>query len=185
MSRASGDSGQFQFTCGPYTVIGVPDGLPVAYAAFKGKARLVEEFALSEPDLCCLVVLRADLETPLLVVAQSFSPAGCGFEPGVLLVHETNRLFIGAGERLLAYDLGGPARLWEDAADTGFWGWARHGETVLMSAELELAAWDLAGRKLWTTFVEPPWSHRVEAGTVHLDVMGTKSDFPLLSGPRR
>ena len=47
-----------------------------------------------------------------------------------------------------------PRRLSEDSADVGFWSWAQHGETVLMSAELELAAWSSAGRKLWSTFVE-------------------------------
>ena len=33
-----------------------------------------------------------------------------------------------------------PARLWEDYAEIGFWSWQRHDDTVLMSAELELAA---------------------------------------------
>lgn len=50
-------------------------------------------------------------------------------------------LFLGVGERILAYDLNGPTRLWEDTADTGLLGWARHGAFVVMSAELELAAW--------------------------------------------
>jgi hypothetical protein len=31
---------------------------------------------------------------------------------------------------------------------------------------------------------EPPWEYRVEDGTVHLDVMGDKSAFPLAAGPR-
>ena len=79
-----------------------------------------------------------------------------GFDPGLLLVPETGVLFLGAGERLLAYGLDQPRRLWEDTAEVGFWGWGRFGETVLMSAELELAAWDTSGRKLWTTSVEPP-----------------------------
>jgi hypothetical protein len=81
------------------------------------------------------------------------------------------------------YDLAQPRRLWSDQADTGFWSWPRHADTILMSAELELAAWDLAGRKLWTTFVEPPWEYAAEAGTVLLDVMGKKSCFPLTTGP--
>ena len=56
---------------------------------------------------------------------------------------------------------------------------------VLMSAELELAAWDLAGQKLWTTFVEPPWSYEVRNGVVTLDVMGVISEFLTKSGPDR
>ncbi len=55
---------------------------------------------------------------------------------------------------------------------------------VVMSAEPEIAAWDVHGRKLWTTFVEPPWDHTVRDGVLHLDVMGTESSFPLIGGPR-
>lgn len=54
-----------------------------------------------------------------------------------------------------------------------------------MSAELELAAWDLEGNKLWTTFVEPPWEYAVRDGVVRLDVMGAKSEFPAWTGPGR
>jgi hypothetical protein len=85
----------------------------------------------------------------------------------------------------LAYDLQRLLRLWTDQADTGFWQWKRHGDTVVMSAELELAAWDTLGRKLWTTFVEPPWSYEVRDRVVHLDVIGARSVFPLASGPGR
>jgi hypothetical protein len=78
-----------------------------------------------------------------------------------------------------------PRRLWEDEADTGFWSWVQFDDVVLMSAELELAAWTAEGVKLWTTFVEPPWSYSVSQGAVHLDVMGDRSSFSLRQGPRR
>jgi len=81
-------------------------------------------------------------------------------------------LFIGAGRRLLAYDLSAPSRLWEDEADTGFWFWSRYGRFVLMAAELELAAWDVNGRKLWSRFVEPPWTYQVEGSSVVVKVEG-------------
>jgi hypothetical protein len=61
---------------------------------------------------------------PFLCVAQRYRGEGGG-DPGVLLAPETGLLFIGAGERLLAYDLLGPTRLWEDHADTGFHAWQR------------------------------------------------------------
>jgi hypothetical protein len=73
-------------------------------------------------------------------------------------------------------------RQWQDDADTGFWGWRLHDDVVVMSAELELAAWTTGGEKLWTTFVEPPWSYAVEDSTVRLDVMGEISEFPLQRG---
>jgi len=120
----------------------------------------------------------------LLCVALRCDREGGG-DPGALLVPETGLLFIGAGERLLAYDLHGPRRLWEDQADMGFHAWQRQGDWVLMASELDLAAWDIRGVKCWSRFVEPPWSYRVEDGTVHLDVMGTLSSFPLASGPNR
>jgi hypothetical protein len=158
--------------------------LPDLYNTARQHARLSEEFAPFGPDgETCLITARHTSDWPTLVVAQRFQPSSPGFEPGILFVPETRTLFIGAGERLLAYDLDRPSRLWEDTADTGFWCWNRHQDIVVMSAELEFAAWDIRGLKLWTTFVEPPWQYRVDGDHIHLDVMGKMSSFPLLAGP--
>jgi hypothetical protein len=173
------ESGGFRFSC-------VPDGLPAIYSSYRERAALLEEISLDEPDAgrqCFFAITRVGEESPLVVVGQRFEPAGYGFEPGALVVPETQRLFLGAGKRLLAYDLSAPKRLWEDATDVGFWGWTRHGDIVFMSAELELAAWDLTARKLWATSVEPPWSYSVREDQVMLDVMGAKSQFQARSGP--
>jgi len=120
------------------------------------------------------------------VVSQRFSPAGYGFAPGVLLVPGTGRLFIGAGTRLLGYqvdDAGAWRRSFVDEADVGFLSWRQHGDVILMSAELELAAWTTDGTKLWRTFVEPPWSYAMVGDDVHLDVMGERTRFPKRTGP--
>lgn len=176
----------FRFGCADFTVTGTVGSVPPAYAAVREHARVHDDLGLFGSEGTPFVV---DLSSngsawPVLLVALRYSPgADGGFYPGVFLVPEHHRLFIGAGTRLLCYDLAQPRRLWSDEADTGFWCWARHADTILMSAELELAASDLAGRKLWTTFVEPPWEYAVEAGTVLLDVMGKKSCFPLTTGP--
>ncbi len=156
-------------------------------------ATLVERFdpVRDMPNDLAPVVLR-DLHVevrrasswPFLCVAQRYDREG-GWYPGVLLVPETHVLFIGAGERLLAFDLRGPSRLWEDRADTGFHQWQRHDDHVVMSAELEVAAWNLNGVKCWSTFVEPPWTYEVDGSMVRLDVMGNVSVFPLTSGPAR
>jgi hypothetical protein len=82
----------------------------------------------------------------------------------------------------LAYQLDHPERLWEDETDTGFWNWERHGEFVIMSAELELAVWDIQGQKRWSTFVEPPWDYELVDDLIHLDVMGQRTSFPLNRG---
>jgi len=174
----------FSITVGPYTLSCHPDLLPdLMYGSYVEHAGLVEEFDLENSDgkSCCLTISRG-VEWPFLVVAQRYDPSG-GFHPGALLVPETDLLFIGAGERLLAYRLAGPTRLWMDSTHCGFWGWARHGDRVVLSAELELAAWDIHGRKCWSTHVEPPWSYRVSGKLVEVDVMGTKSSFPLDAGP--
>jgi hypothetical protein len=78
-----------------------------------------------------------------------------------------------------------PVRVWEDHADAGFWWWDRQEDTILMAAELELAAWDIHGHKLWTMFVAPPWSYSVHDGVIQLDVMNNLSRFPLPSGPTK
>ena len=156
---------------------------PTLYTYAKERAELHEEFDPQglDGDFCYLVAGRS-IDHPSLVLEQQYEPTW-SFYPGVLVVPETDVLFVGAGERLLAYDLAHPARLWEDVADTGFWSWARYGEVVIMSAELELAAWNLEGTKLWTTFVEPPWSYEVTDEVLKLDIMGVKSEFSPRRGP--
>lgn len=146
-------------------------------------AKLVEEFddECTEGDFCMLAVQRG-LNWPFLVVKQRCRLPGI-FGPCALLVPETELLFLGVGKRLLAYNLNPPSRIWEDSTDCGIWCWARHGDLVFLSAELELAAWDIHGRKQWTMFVEPPWEYTVSNGLIHLDVMGSQSSFPIATGP--
>lgn len=160
-----------------------PDCAHATLVEWFGNASRVEQgYNSASDDLHLHVEVRRGSAWPFLCVAQHYRREG-GWYPGVLLVPETAILFIGAGERLLAYDLHGPARLWEDQADTGFHEWQRYDDLMVMSAELELAAWDLRGVKRWTTFAEPPWAYHVEGNMVYLDVMGTVSSFPLVSGP--
>jgi hypothetical protein len=176
----------FKISIGKYLIQVERGSLPSMYPEYRKRALLAEEFEVRRPDRAhCFVSTSISNDWPELVVAQTFSPSVAGFNPGILLVVETKTLFIGAGERLLAYRLDPPRRLWEDTCDTGFWNWSQHGGYVLMAAELELAAWNSHGEKLWTTFVEPPWEFRVEGDRVNLDVMGRKSNFILAEGPEQ
>lgn len=52
-----------------------------------------------------------------------------------------------------------------------------------MIADLWLAAYDIHGKELWGTWVEPPSYINVEDGILYLDVMGKKSSFPIKEGP--
>lgn len=175
----------FQLAYEEYSIY-VEDGrIPAIYEEYARRASLGVEMNLEagvgEP--ACMAVARAG-EWPFLVAAFRYSPGGqAGFSPGLMLVPETDVLFLGAGTMLRAFDLRAPGELWEDVTDTGFWSWARYGRTVVMSAELELVAWDLHGKKRWTAPVEPPWSYSVEDGTVVLDIMGKISRFSLMTGP--
>ena len=165
-------------------IVYMAEGLPGLYDDYCRHARLVEEIDLKGAQgMVHFVAVKKRFDWPFLVVAQHYSPSGyAGFYPGALIVPETHLLFIGAGTRLLAYRLDQPERLWEDKADVGFWNWERHGEFVIMSAELELAAWDIHGVKRWSTFVEPPWDYTIEGDLIYLDVMGKQSAFPLKKG---
>jgi len=174
----------FKISIGPYILQVQRDTLPSLYAEYCQHATLVEEFdTRNREGAFCFVSVSLATGWPMLVVVQKFSPSMAGFDPGVLLIPETKVLFIGAGERLVAYRLDPLTRLWEDKAGTGFWHWSQHDDCVLMAAELELAAWDWHGKKLWTTFVEPPWGYRVTGDQVQLDVMGRDSEFGLRVGP--
>ena len=163
---------------------------PEMLSHYLAHAAVVDEFPAQDDRTVsgyCFVGVKAGLQDwPQLVVSQRFSPAGYGFAPGVLLVPETGRLFVGAGTRLLSYRADDDCRwqrLFVDEADVGFLSWRQFGDVVLMSAELELAAWTTTGEKLWRTFVEPPWSYEMVGDEVHLDVMGERSSFSKRTGP--
>jgi hypothetical protein len=161
--------------------------VPSILGMYQRNAELVEDFPAgdeNQPAGYAFVAVGDGGDWPRLVVTQRFTPAVAGFAPGVLLAPEQRQVFIGAGTRLLAYDDRGGQwrRTWEDEADCGFWSWSQHEDVVLMSAELELAAWTTDGRKLWTISVEPPWSYRVTEGRVVLDVMGEARDVDLHRG---
>ncbi len=177
----------FRVSVGRYSLSVRSSGLPEMHGAYVRHAALVEQFDLSnsEGEFCFVAVASCGQSWPFLVVEQRYQPSSAaGFHPGALFVPETETLFIGAGERLLGYDLGRRQRLWQDRAECGFWSWQRHDSYVLMSAELELAAWDTAGNKKWTTFVEPPWEYHVSDGSIHLDVMGSLSTLDIETGIR-
>jgi hypothetical protein len=175
----------FQISIDQYYIKCQSNGLPTIYPDYKQYAKLAEEFDLANPEgNISFVSVGIPGKWPFLVVACRCDPGEfSGFHPGALIIPETNVLFLGCGERILAYDLAQPARLWEDMAGIGFWEWQRYGDYVVMAAELELAAWDIHAKKLWTTYVEPPWDYSVEDGYINLDVMGNKSRFLLSDGP--
>ncbi len=167
--------------------LGISDGeVPDIYGSYLEHAQVVEEFDQSatceNQSKRFVVTVGRRQEWPILIVTQNSVQAGM-LPPGILLVPETHLLLIGAGERLLCYRLDVPSRLWEDTADCGFWGWARFGDYILMSAEVELAAWSIQGQKLWSTFVEPPYTFKVERGIVVTEVMGDEQSFPINTGP--
>lgn len=174
----------FIFAIGEY-VLSCCSGLPELYADYWQHARLLEEIDLETPeDGVCFLGVEGAGEVPLLAVALRYDCDDSGFFPGAVLIPETRRLFLGAGERILGYDLERAERLWRERTDVGFWGWQRHGDVVVMSAERELAAWDLAGTKLWSTAVQPPWSYAVDGRTLALDILGRRrARFDLESGP--
>lgn len=170
-----------------YTICGYVGELPSTFRSLVEHAVLHDDFNVKGSDgtLLCVSVGRDSSNWPELIVTQRIDPGPeSGFMPGGLLIPEHHIFLIGAGTRLLAYDLREPRRLWEDTADVGFLAWKRHGRFVLMSAELELAAWDLTGSKLWSTYVEPPWEYAVSDARVQLDVMGKLSSFDITTGPR-
>lgn len=164
-----------QVAIGEWTIDIYVDAPPTTYDWYVENALLTEEFDLKSRDgrYCFVSVARLDASVrehwkPLLTVAQRYSPDDrAGFQPGLLIAPETSRVFVGAGERLLAYDLRKPMRLWEDHTE-GFWGWGRYADYVWMAAELEFAVWTLDGTKLWSAFVSPPWDSHFSDGLVTL-----------------
>jgi len=167
--------------------IWIEDGsLPRLYERFIEEAEFVDEVDIENPEgrLHFLGVHSAGSSSgwPSIIVAQKYQDAQQAFRPGVLVVPETSLVFIGAGERILCYDIQKRERIWQDHTQLGFWGWSQLGEYVLMSAELEFGVWTQNGEKLWTTFVEPPWDFKVLGQTVELNIMGAPRHLNLADG---
>lgn len=132
------------------------------------------------------ITVREEGAESLLLVEGYYSPGlSSGFNPGVLVVPETSVAFVGAGTSILCFSLAPITRLARERVEVGFWQWQRHGELVIMSAELEFSVWSSFGKKLWSRFVEPPWDFVVQGDEVVLDVMGDRQTFGLLSGEPR
>ena len=92
----------FKLSTGPYLIQTERAKLPALYSEYTKRAILSEEFDLlnAEREHCFISVSRS-ADWPQLVVAQTFWPSAGGFDPGVLLVPETETLFVGAGEACL------------------------------------------------------------------------------------
>jgi len=187
VAEPSWESTPFEVVIGDYLLLVLPNGRPGFYDHYRQHAQFVDELDLDTAAgrIAFVAVRQAEAAWPFLVVRQRYTAHAVASDCGAVLLPETRRLFLAAGERLLAYDLTPeqPRRLWQDTAELGFWSWRVHQGVVLMAAELELAAWDSQARKLWSTFVEPPWDYRLDDDTVVLDVMGRTSRFPLRTGP--
>jgi hypothetical protein len=178
----------FQIIVHGYTLSCFSGGLPEHYEAYREEAKLVDEIDLESvsshwADTCFLAVQKEE-PWPFLVVAQKYAPSGLGSSyPQALIIPETHMLFLGAGERVVAYHLDLPEKVWQDSAELGFHSFDRHGKYVIMHAELGIAVWTIHGKKEWAQFVEPPWMYGIEHETMHLDVMGHVLSFPLNAGP--
>ena len=168
---------------GDYRLRIFEDGVPADWTGLRASAALFDEYDVQsrEPGPVGVVVLSTP-QGRELGVDRHHEPHGPVVPPGVLLVPDTGLLLIGAGVRLLEYDIRFPERLWEGRAEFGFWAFARHGDVILMLDELELAAWTTESHKLWTVFVEPPWTYTVSGQTVTLDVMGQVRSLDLRTG---
>ncbi|WP_208352514.1 hypothetical protein [Pseudaestuariivita rosea] len=159
--------------------------LPDLYPDYLKHARFIDQIDIHNPAgqffFLAISNVEAASDWPSTVIVQKYQNEW-GATPGILIVPETNILFIGAGDRLLCYDIGKQKRLWEDSCDLCFWELHRSGPYVLMSAELEFGVWTIEGEKLWSTFVEPPWSYKVSGDIVALDVMGNTRLLNLSDG---
>ena len=170
-----------RLTIGDYS-IHLADSIPASLPEYREHAGFVDEVNIngSEGDIFFLAVTVGG-RWPRLVVAQRQEIVGD--LPGVLVVPETNILFVGAGTRVTVYDLENPRLVWEDYAIGGFSLWERHGDVVLAVGPHELTGWSIHGARLWTTrfvFLE---YYRVADGIVHIDDDGRISSFPLTTGP--
>jgi hypothetical protein len=121
----------YTITIGEYTLHCQVGESPSLYGQYCKKARLIEEFEVKDEQgqlgrseehdgSVSVLAVQTGGGFPFLVIALR-SLVISGFHPGALLIPERDLLFVGANERLLAYDLKAVKRLWEDRTYMGFW----------------------------------------------------------------
>lgn len=154
--------------------------LPDLYANYIKHAKLIEEYDLKNRDgeIFYLSVGEGD-SWPFLAIAQRYEPCAGGFHPGFLVIPESDVLFIGAGQRILLYNLKQVKKIDEDFYNEGFLGWIRYRDYVIMLAELDVTCWRSSGEKMWSRFVEPPYNVEFEDNKIILDIMGKKIKFDI------
>lgn len=165
--------------------LSIEDGsLPSLYSSYVAHARFVDEIGIKEDSgkILFVGITPPSSSWPEIIVCQRYSPSDGGFSPGILLVPETCTLFIGAGERIVGYDIRARQKLWEEPIDCGFWGWEKVGEHVLLVAEMEFGVWTSSGERLWSTYVEPPWDFHVNGNVIELNVMEKKRRLRISDG---
>lgn len=174
----------FRFTSGRYTVSVSSDQSEPSFERYKQEAKLVESFGEEiDGDLFCWIAVAEGMRPPFLLTTYRYTyGAEEGFHPGIVLLPEHHRVFIGVGEQLVAYTLDTPKRLWEEQAYGGFWWWECHHHYVIMAAELKVAVWTKDGKPLWSLPTEPPWDYTLDDELMHLTVMGQQSAIILKSG---
>lgn len=154
--------------------------LPDLYAKYIKHAKLAEEYDLDNRGGETFFISVGDKENwPFLTIAQCYEPCAGGFHPGFLVIPESDLLFIGAGQRILLYDLKQVKKVDEDFYNEGFLGWIRYRDYVIMLAELDVTCWKLSGEKMWSRFVEPPYNVQFEDNKIILDIMGKKIKFDI------
>jgi hypothetical protein len=156
--------------------------LPDLYDKYIQHAKLKEEYELNNRDGELFFISIGTKEGwPFLTVTQRYEPCVAGFSPGFLLIPETNKIFIGAGQRILIYDLKQISKVDEDFYNEGFLGWLKYQDYVIMLAELDVTCWRSNGEKMWTRFVEPPYNVDFEGDKIVLDIMGQIVKFNIES----
>lgn len=168
---------------------GDPAEWPIPWQGSGAKLKERLEIAGDRGWWCGLRVDRRD--EPCLKLAIKY-PADVWSEPRVLLVPETAVLFLKVSGRIYLYDLRAGLQLAYERMDLPSWRWLRDGDTVLLVAELDLMAWDISGRHLWSTYIEPPHDVTVRDGVVYADAyrLAKKTKpgrwrFPLREGPAK
>ncbi len=175
-----------RFSIGKYTITSAEGSLPPLYETYKKHAQFVDERNLHSPDgdpsFASIRTPDAPDTWDDIILYDRPTVKDFGFDPGYLIVPETDRLFTGVGERISCYDLKARKLLWDDIAEWGFWRWTYHGNYVAMSAELGFGLWSIDGVKMWSRFVEPPWSYDILDDRVRLTIMDVVTEHDITTG---
>lgn len=133
---------------------------PVILEHYLKHALFVDDKGLANDGTAVYIIIatRFPHEQYVIIAFRSFPVDCAGFHPELLYENTSQTLFIGAGTVVKVFNIADKRIVFEKDAGVGFLGWNKYKSYIVQQEELTVGIFDLQGKQLWQTDVEPPYN---------------------------